>query len=61
MTETKYFPATRFIDYDKDNNYYYAYGNTPPLDLLQSVTADVSEPEVLLLGCGDIRSCLYTL
>ena len=56
-----YFPTTRFIDYDKSNNFYYAYGNTPPQDLLQSVTADVSEPEVLLLGCGDIRSCLYTL
>ena len=59
MSHSKYFPVTRFIDYKF--NYYYAYGNTPPEDLLQSITADVSEPEVLLLGCGDIRSCLYTL
>ena len=59
MSHSKYFPVTRFIDYKF--NYYYAYGNTPPEDLLQSITTDVSEPEVLLLGCGDIRSCLYTL
>ena len=57
MNDSNYFPVSRFTDY----NYYYAYGNTPPEDLLQSITADVSEPEVLLLGCGDIRSCLYTL
>ena len=53
MNDTKYFPLTRLIDYDC----YYPYGNTPPQDLLQSITADVSEPEVLLLGCGDMRSC----
>ena len=57
MNDTKYFPLTRLIDYDC----YYPYGNTPPQDLLQSITADVSEPEVLLLGCGDMRSCFYTL
>ena len=57
MSDTRYFPLTRLIDYDC----YYPYGNTPPQDLLQSITAGVSEPEVLLLGCGDMRSCLYTL
>ena len=60
MSNTTYFPVTRLIDFNK-YDYYYPYGNTPPQDLLQSVTADVSEPEVLLLGCGDMRSCLYTL
>ena len=60
MSNTRYFPVTRLIDFNK-YDYYYPYGNTSPQDLLQSITADVSEPEVLLLGCGDIRSCLYTL
>ena len=60
MSDPNYFPVSRFTDYNKCN-FYYAYGNTPPEDLLQSITAYVSEPEVLLLGCGDIRSCLYTL
>ena len=60
MSDTRYFPVTCLIDFNK-YDYYYAYGNTPPEDLLQSVTADVTEPEILLLGCGDIRSCLYTL
>ena len=60
MSNTRHFPVTRLIDFNK-YDYYYPYGNTPPQDLLQSITADVSEPEVLLLGCGDMRSCLYTL
>ena len=41
--------------------YYYLFGNTPPEDLLQSITTDTLRPDVLLLGCGDLRSCLYTL
>ena len=57
MSDTRYFPITRLLDFEC----YYPYGNTPPQDLLQSVTAEISEPEVLLLGCGDMRSCLYTL
>ena len=60
MSDTSYFPATRFVD-QKLSFYYYAYGNTPPEDFLQSVTTDVSEPAILSLGCGDIRSCFYTL
>ena len=60
MNDSKYFPVSRFTNYNKCN-FYYAYGNTPPEDLLQSVTVNVTEPEILLLGCGDIRSCLYTL
>ena len=60
MSLSKCFPATRLIDYN-NFNYYYAYGNTIPEDFLQSVTADISEPAILSLGCGDIRSCFYTL
>ncbi|XP_065916565.1 uncharacterized protein [Dysidea avara] len=60
MSLSKCFPVTRLIDYN-NFNYYYAYGNTLPEDFLQSVTTDVSEPAILSLGCGDIRSCFYTL
>ena len=60
MSDANYFPVTCLINFNK-YDYYYAYGNTPPEDFLQSITADVTEPEILLLGCGDIRSCLYTL
>lgn len=51
------FPCVRF---HKFSHPYYAYGNTPPQDLLENV-ADVNEPNILLLGCGDMRSCFYTL
>ena len=53
------FPITRFIHFG-DFRYYYAYGNTPPDDLLQN-THGTEEPNILLLGCGDLRSCFYTL
>ncbi len=39
---------------------YYAYGNTPPRDFLQNITTE-KEPAILVLGCGDIRSCFYSL
>ena len=57
MNDTEYFPVSKCFVY----NYYHPYGNTPPEDLLQSITTDVPRPDVLLLGCGDLRSCLYTL
>ena len=50
------FPIAR----DSFRGYYYPYGNTPPEDLLEHVRS-CEEPSILLLGCGDIRSCLYTL
>ena len=53
------FPPSRFIDHNAFH-YYYAYANTPPEDLLEHVTGAAS-PSVLMLGCGDIRSCFYTL
>ena len=55
----KHFTASRFI-YSGEFRHYYAYGNTPAEDLLEHV-ANESDPSVLLLGCGDIRSCFYTL
>ena len=52
------FPIAR--DSFRASVYYYPYGNTPPEDLLEHVRSS-EEPSILLLGCGDIRSCLYTL
>ena len=57
MDDAKYFPVTSTFIFQC----YHPYGNTPPEDLLQSITTDVPQPDVLLLGCGDLRSCLYTL
>ena len=53
------FPVARYW-YDGDFRYYYAYGNTAAEDFLQNCT-NVKEPKILSLGCGDIRSCFYTL
>ena len=55
----KHFTASRFI-YSGEFRHYYAYGNTPAEDFLEHV-ANESDPSVLLLGCGDILSCYYTL
>ena len=53
--------SSRFIDY-KSLTYYYAYGNTPAEDLLGHVNSEnEKEPTILSLGCGDIRSCFYTI
>ncbi|XP_065897337.1 uncharacterized protein [Dysidea avara] len=57
MDDIRYFPVTSSFVF----NHYYPFGNTPPDDLLQSITTDTPRPDVLLLGCGDLRSCLYTL
>ena len=53
------FPIARYW-YGGDFRYYYAYGNTAAEDFLQNCT-NVKEPKILSLGCGDIRSCFYTL
>ena len=52
-------PPVRYVHYS-EFHYYYAYGNTRPEDFLESVK-DECNPLILVLGCGDIRSCLYTL
>ena len=54
MSVSKLFPTTRYF-------YYHPFGNTPSENYLQSITDDVKIPKVLILGCGDIRSCFYTL
>ena len=53
------FPMKRYYDHTTSSRDYYAYGNTLPEDFLESCTD--REPSVLSLGCGDIRSCFYTL
>ncbi|XP_065897339.1 uncharacterized protein [Dysidea avara] len=55
--EGDFFPVT--LSYCSEE--YYPIGNTPPDDLLQSITTVTQRPDVLLLGCGDLQSCLYTL
>ena len=53
------FPLSRYVYYG-EFRYYYGYGNTPPDDYLENASS-VIEPAILILGCGDLRSCLYTL
>lgn len=53
------FPLSRYW-YDGDFRYYYAYGNTSAEDFLENCLG-VEEPQALLLGCGDIRSCFFTV
>ena len=64
-SETFLFTPSRFVHYGIDDGnfrYYYAYGNTQPKDLLEHIHHDdIVLPNVLLLGCGDLRSCFYTL
>ena len=48
-------------DYDHFRHFY-AFGNTPPEDFLQSVlVTDCRDPTVLSLGCGDMRSPMFTI
>ena len=53
------FPVARYTHYG-NFRFYYAYGNTPAEDFLDSIT-EIKEPTILSLGCGDLRSCFYTL
>ena len=54
------FPLSR--QFYEDFKFYYAFGNTPPEDFLQSVSlADCREPTILSLGCGDMRSPMFTI
>lgn len=52
------FPLRRYIYFGSHRDYY-AYGNTPAEDFLESCSE--RKPSILSLGCGDIRSCFYTL
>ena len=53
------FPLARFI-YLEFYRVYYPFGNIPAEDLLENC-ADILQPSVLVLGCNDLRSCIYTL
>ena len=59
ITAPQPFPVARFTHYG-NFRFYYAYGNTPAEDFLDGIT-EVKEPTILSLGCGDLRSCFYTL
>lgn len=60
-TNLPIFPLSRYRHVrDIDTNTYYPYGNTPAEDFLET-NIDHQTPSVLVLGCGDMRSFLYTL
>ena len=52
------FPMARFC-YLGLYRAYYPFGNIPAEDFLENCT-DISQPSILVLGCGDLRSCFYT-
>ena len=59
-TEKRVFPLSRA--FYEDFTFYYPFGNSPAEDFLQSVSlADCREPTVLSLGCGDMRSPMFTI
>lgn len=61
MDSREFFPVSRYTDCG-NFNFYYPYGNTPAEDFLENVHPhSVKDPKILVLGCGDIRSCFYTL
>lgn len=53
------FPLARYW-HSGDFRFYYAFGNTAAEDFLQSCSVG-KQPMILSLGCGDVRSCFYTL
>ena len=53
------FPVSRLQTTD-EFRYYVTYGGTPAQDLLEC-TSTTKEPVVLVLGCGDLRSILYSI
>ena len=63
MESTQYkkplFPVSRLQTTD-EFRYFVTYGGTPAEDLLECVST-IKEPVVLLLGCGDLRSILYSI
>lgn len=54
------FPINRFC-YFGSLRHYYPFGNVPAEDLLENCSWTSSHPCVLVLGCGDLQSCFYTL
>ena len=61
MQSTRIFPLSQFVYFD-NFRHYYPFGNSSAEDFLQSVAvSECDQPTVLSLGCGDMRSCMYTL
>ena len=59
-TEKRVFPLSP--QFYEDFTFYYPFGNSPAEDFLQSVSmAYCREPTVLSLGCGDMRSPVFTI
>ena len=55
------FPLSRYFHFEHFRCYY-PFGNTPAEDFLQSVAvSECRHPTILSLGCGDMRSCMYTI
>eukprot|EP00754_Rhynchopus_humris_P021139 Rhum_TRINITY_DN14731_c22_g1::Rhum_TRINITY_DN14731_c22_g1_i1::g.115431::m.115431 len=54
------FVSTMHVVFD-NLSWYYPIGNTAPTDLLQGVSPDRAQANVLLLGSGDLRSTLFSL
>eukprot|EP00397_Hematodinium_sp_SG-2012_P003465 GEMP01003473.1.p1 GENE.GEMP01003473.1~~GEMP01003473.1.p1 ORF type:complete len:1141 (+),score=260.53 GEMP01003473.1:192-3614(+) len=50
----------RHVVYDNED-YYYAFGNTPPAYLFPGVSPTEPNVRVLSIGCGDLRSPAYSL
>ena len=53
------FPTARYL-YSQAFQTYYAYNPLPVKDYLESCSAE-QKPSILLLMCGDILSCFYTI
>lgn len=43
------------------HRFYYAFGNTAPSDLFSTIPPSSSDCSILSLGCGDVRSVLFSL
>ncbi len=55
------FPIRTYINFSRFRTYY-AFGSSPPEDLLSCLNGlDSPTPHVLSLGCGDMRNCFYTI
>ena len=53
------FPFVRNFDQGQIR-FYYPFGNSPAEDFLHH-NVKTADPKVLVLGCGDLRSCFYTI
>ncbi len=62
LRDQRIFPTRTYQNFFSNPRNYYAFGNTPPEDLLSCLNGQENpNPDILSLGCGDMRSCLYTI